>query len=573
MRTRLPNNILTYSATWTGTGPNTDHLQQLCVDVYDRLRKVIDEELLRRDHSDPVDQEADAHQTFGQERARVFIGRRDLLRRIQQYLDGEDRHLLVVHGVSGSGKSALLAKAVADHESRVTNHEVIVRYIGATPASSDIRSLLEGLSKEITLRYGGDASTVPVEYTKLVAEFPNRLALATAEKPLVVFLDALDQLSDADHEWNLAWLPAQLPEHVRLVVSTLPGEHLKWLEQKFVARASRLPSASTTATGTIASPFLEVGPMNAQEGAEVLAIWLRDAHRTLQLQQRDEVLTKFVGCPYPLYLKLAFEEARRWKSWEAVAAVCDRRTPEEPAGAHRVPLQRLSPDIPRILKDMFARLEAERNHGRLLVSRALGYLAASRYGLTEDELLDVLSADTEVMADFRRRSLKSPTVERLPVVVWARLLADIEPYMTQRQADGTTVLTFYHQQVGEAATTRYLSEQEKRHFHDELATYFRNQADPDGNQSWKGRVPRPILYLEFHLELAGRLQELDELQNDPLFPPVKFHMEWVRERLLNGWRFGIRDTSLKMDPCLIRYVELDPYNKEIARRYAADKSE
>jgi ketosteroid isomerase-like protein len=57
----------------------------------------------------------------------------------------------------------------------------------------------------------------------------------------------------------------------------------------------------------------------------------------------------------------------------------------------------LSPDIPGILKDMFARLEAERNHGRMLVSRALGYLAASRHGLTEDELLDLLSADTEVM--------------------------------------------------------------------------------------------------------------------------------------------------------------------------------
>jgi hypothetical protein len=339
----------------------------------------------------------------------VFIGRQDLLQRIQQYLDGQDLHPLVVHGVSGSGKSALVAKAVTEltnSDSREPNSEtspqsaipnpqgeVVVRYIGATPASSDIRSLLEGLCREITRRYGGDANSVPMEYTKLVVEFPRRLALATPEKPLVVFLDALDQLSDADHGRNLAWLPGQLPEHVRFVVSTLPGECLTALEQKLVGQASCLSSASTTAPGTIAPAFLEVTAMTAQEGAEVLAALLHELHRTLQPQQRDEVLTKFRGCPYPLYLKLAFEEARRWKSFDPTGVT----RPVVATGEQGVSSPGLSPDIPGILKDMFARLEAERNHGRMLVSRALGYLAASRHGLTEDELLDLLSADTEVM--------------------------------------------------------------------------------------------------------------------------------------------------------------------------------
>ena len=156
LRTRFSNNVHTYLATWTGTGPSVDHLHQLCWDVYKRLSEVIEAEIHKWDRSNSVDQEAEAHQAFGQERAPVFIGRRDALRQIQRYLDSSNRHPLVVHGVSCCGKSALVAKAVTDHKSRVTSHEIIVRYIGATPASSDIRSLLEGLCKEITLRYSGE---------------------------------------------------------------------------------------------------------------------------------------------------------------------------------------------------------------------------------------------------------------------------------------------------------------------------------------------------------------------------------------------------------------------------------
>jgi hypothetical protein len=499
LRTRLSNNILTYSAAWTGTGPNDDHLQQLCADVYELLRKVIDVELQRRDRSDPVNQEAIAHQTFGQERARVFIGRQDLLKRIQQYLDGQDRYPLVVHGVSGSGKSALMAKTIADHESLDTNHEIIVRYIGATPASSNIRSLLEGLCKEITLQYGGDVSTVPMEYTKLVVEFLNRLALAKVEKPLVVFLDALDQLSDADHGRNLAWLPAQLPEYVRLVVSTLPGECLTALEHKLVGPVPRLPQ------------FVEVTPMTAHEGAEVLAAWLHGAYRTLQPQQRDQVLTEFHGCPYPLYLKLAFEEARRWRSWDGNVGVMG--------------------DVAGVLGNLFDRLEQPQQHGALLVSRALGYLAASRHGLTEDELLDVLSADKEVMTEFRRRSPKSPMFDQLPVVVWARLFADLEPYMTQRQANGTTVMTFYHRQMEETAVKRYLADGRKLRAHQSLARYFCSKVDPTTNRKWDGNYTRGFNELPFQQANGGMWNEAFETLTSPGFLekrlPLKANNEYL----------------------------------------------
>ena len=93
----------------------------------------------------------------------------------------------------------------------------------------------------------------------------------------------------------------------------------------------------------------------------------------------------------PLYLKLAFEEARLWTS-----------------GSANLPEQ-LAPEVKGIIeKNMIDRLKSEGNHGEVLVSHALGYLAASRYGLAEDELLDLLSRDLQVYGWFFKKSYHLP---------------------------------------------------------------------------------------------------------------------------------------------------------------------
>ena len=43
-------------------------------------------------------------------------------------------------------------------------------------------------------------------------------------------------------------------------------------------------------------------------------------------------------------------------------------------------------------RQVLERLSTEAEHGAVLVDRALGYLACSRHGLAEDEVVDLLSA-------------------------------------------------------------------------------------------------------------------------------------------------------------------------------------
>ena len=117
-------------------------------------------------------------------------------------------------------------------------------------------------------------------------------------KKLILFLDALDQLSDANNARNLAWLPSKLPENVFLIISTLPGEWEEELRKK-------LPGKN----------ILELIPMPSEEGEKLLDLWLTNVKRILQPDQKKEVLEKFNQNGLPLYLKLSFEESRKWKSY------------------------------------------------------------------------------------------------------------------------------------------------------------------------------------------------------------------------------------------------------------------
>jgi len=130
--------------------------------------------------------------------------------------------------------------------------------------------------------------------------------------------------------------------------------------------------------------------------------WLPQAGRTVSQDQRTRIEQRLAStaCRQPIYLKLLFEEARLWRS--------DDATPV------------LGESVPALLDQLFERLCQPTNHGPLLVERVLGYLAASRDGLAENEILEIMFRDPEYKKELDQATQFSrhevpPDATRIPL--------------------------------------------------------------------------------------------------------------------------------------------------------------
>ena len=453
---------------------STDHIDELCREVETRLTALIErqiKEYWRETRSSDAEAdkpaaaeqrsareleiERDEHLRFGRERGpkEAFVGRQDQLQRILDYVNGDSLQPFVIHGASGCGKTALLARAVDDIPD---GKQPIIRFIGVTPRSSDLRSLLRSICQELRLRNPIEGA-IPSDIRELIDEFRKHLQAATAEQPVILFLDALDQLAESDNGRQLFWIPfGQLPSHVKIVVSCLSDRDEKDpVAQPFIALQRRkLPAEN----------MISLDALSPDEAQTLLFDrWLPAAGRTVAKAQRRliEQRMKSETCRQPLYLKLLFEEVKLWRWFdEPTASSSANREGDAPAEPQAT---ELGDGVPALLEQLFNRLSQPEHHGESLVRFVLGYIAAARRGLSETEIMEVLYADPDFKQQLNEASQRNnhtlPTEPpRIPIALWSRLRSDLAPYLTERAAPGGNVLTLYHRQVAEWVKARFVDQ-------------------------------------------------------------------------------------------------------------------
>ncbi|XP_072174208.1 NACHT domain- and WD repeat-containing protein 1-like [Diadema setosum] len=373
------------------------------------------------------------HAQFCRDKCTNFQGCDDIIGAIfEKIRDDTLQKPVAIHGPSGSGKTSIMAMVQQNATKRLDFPCVVVaRFLGTTSQSSTIINVLLSISRQICAAFQLPDTSETVKRTpkEMFPYFHSLLhhVSSTSDRHLLVMFDSLDQLESVHGAHRCLWLPRNLPPKIHIVVSTLPDMYgiLQKLEQLLGKKDC----------------FLPVEPLTEGTGDEIMHNWMRGIRRGVTDEQNNILKRAFLQCPQPLFLKLLFEEARRWKSYTVVRE------------------EDLAVTVRAAIWKLFERLE--RMFGRCLVSHALGYITAARSGLAEAELEDILSIDDDVLDEiYQYWSPVDPTTVRIPSLLWTRLKYELEEYLVERQADGRAVMVLYHRQFKEAAQARYLNDPE-----------------------------------------------------------------------------------------------------------------
>jgi WD40 repeat protein len=488
-----PDHIVTARTVF---GPNariseTD-LADFAAQIQNKLKSAIDRHIARvetieRSPNFALESEREAHRAFAERRLEIFIGREDILAAIARYLAGDGEQPLVLHGRSGLGKSSVMARAIAEAEG--AGAPVIARFAGASAASSSLRALLVSLIEDLA-NHGIVAA--PTEFEQDAKKFSSQVnkLLASVTAPVVIFLDALDQLQKP---YDLSWFPAKLPNKLKLVISVLDDAFYEVDGASYRGLRARLAREA----------FVEIGALSLAQGRQILLALERQSQRRLQDSQRAYIIERYGNAGgSPLYLKTAFEIARTWRSYDKT-------------GTGRC---MLAEDTDHIVAQFIAELSSVQHHEPDLVSRTLGYLAAARSGLSEKELTEILSSDAGVMQAISS-DIHGTVTDKLPASVWVRLHRDLSPFLVEKQIDDQPLLQFFHRQLAQVAREQHY-QRLKAELHGGLAAYFESQASKRDGRSIYSK--RSLSELPFQLEGAENTTRLEEILMSP---------DWMQQKL------------------------------------------
>ena len=413
-----------------------------------------------------LQKELDQQEQFLQVCREGFISRGDDFKELDRYIQDEHSHALLLTAPGGLGKSTLLANWVEELRRRNeagAQNSIHFRFIGQSDRSSNVNSLLYFLLREIKEITGKLEEPLPESPVQLRRELPKLLAEIGKHGKTIIILDALNQLESGLSD--LSWMPWQLPENVKLVVSFKRGEAgAEELLDRLQGQVSRA----------------EVQPFGSLEDRrQLVRVYLAQYLKDLD-QQHIETLIQSEGAGNPLFLKVALTELRVFGAFGNLGEKIRRDFGETPLSAFNGVLKRLEED------PAYSALDP-----RQTVPILFGLLARARAGLSAGELSYLV-----VGALGWEKTEQNLSSARDAVFLFLR---QVRPFLAHR--DGR--FDFFYESFKLAVLQRYENLYAPQEWHSKLADYFGELPTWQDKQN-RAPTARKIAELPYHLAMSAQ---------------------------------------------------------------------
>ncbi len=326
-----------------------------------------------------------------------------------------ERHQLVITGASGLGKSALVANWVKEKlaEGEGLPYRIIYHFVGNGGSLGSHGHVIKALSDEIRDRYRFEAENKEDKTDeKALEELFNRVA-AEGDKPLLIVLDAINQITDVDNSKQLNWLPIP-PRKVKILFTTLEDDRTMEI---FKNRRY---------------PVFTLQPLTKGQRMEMVKGYLGLYSKKLQPHQIERIVTDS-QCENTLVLKTLLDELVNFGIFERL---------DEKIGTY-LGTESVEDFYGILLKGY------ETDFGEPLVRHILSLIAVSRNGLSEEEIL-AITHETPLH--------------------WSQFFCAIRQHLVVKNG----LVSFAHSHIRKAVEERYLQGQEdwENACRKEIVTFF-----------------------------------------------------------------------------------------------------
>lgn len=317
---------------------------------------------------------------------------------LDKWLADEDSHQFVVTGASGLGKSALIANWLKEKlTDNNCEYNIIYHFTGNGGSESSSEHITKSIANEIKDIYGWEDDELGSE-TKLEDLFIK--VSFEGGKPLLIVIDAINQIVDVDNAKLLNWLPVPT-KGIKILFSTLEDDRTM---EVFKYREY---------------PIFTLQPLDIERRSQLVRNYLKLYAKSLTVQQVHRIATDS-QCENTLVLKTLLDELINFGIHEKLD--------------ERIEYYLATESIDDFYQNLLQRYEED--YGSEFVKHALSLILVSKEGLQES----IIQKLTEV-----------------PTLIWSQLYCSLINNFVVKNGK----LNFSHSYIRSSVLNRYLIEDKK----------------------------------------------------------------------------------------------------------------